>query len=104
MKIRRLTPEYYPKAASLLDHAFAPSRYEVQLFDKLHEHNRTMHEWVCLIRDSVVAYIGFTNAYNGKKIVGLHLGPLAVQPRMQRQGIGFELLLAQVETSLLTGY
>lgn len=75
MKIRKPTPEHYPKAASLLDHAFAPSRYEVQLFDKLHEHNRTMHEWVCLVRDSVVAYIGFTNAYNEKKIVGLHLGP-----------------------------
>lgn len=92
MKIRKLTPEYYPKAASLLDHAFAPSRYEVQLFDKLHENSRTVHEWVCLVRDSVVAYIGFTSAYNGKKIVGLHLGPLAVQPQMQKQGIGSELL------------
>ena len=92
MKIRKLTPEYYSKAASLLDHAFAPSRYEVQLFDKLHERNRTVHEWVCLIRDTVVAYIGFTNAYNGKKIVGLHLAPIAVQPQMQRQGIGSELL------------
>ncbi|WP_028319685.1 GNAT family N-acetyltransferase [Desulfobulbus elongatus] len=92
MKIRKLTPEYYSKAASLLDHAFAPSRYEVQLFDKLHEQNRPVHEWVGLIRDSVVAYIGFTNAYNGKKIVGLHLGPIAVQPQMQRRGIGSELL------------
>jgi putative acetyltransferase len=92
MKIRQLTPEYYPKAASLLNHAFAPDRYQVQLFDKLHEHNRTMHEWVCLIRDSVIAYIGFTNAYKEKKIIGLHLGPLAVKPQMQRQGIGSELL------------
>lgn len=92
MKIRKLTPEYYSKAASLLDHAFAPSRYEVRLFDKLHERNRPIHEWVCLIRDSVVAYIGLTNAYNGKTIVGLHLGPIAVQPQMQRQGIGSELL------------
>lgn len=92
MKIRKLTPEYFAKAASLLDHAFASSKYEVQLFDKLHVHSRTLHEWVCLVRDSVVAYIGFTNAYNGKKIVGLHLGPIAVQPQMQRQGIGSELL------------
>ena len=51
-----------------------------------------MHEWVFPVRDSVVAYIGFTNAYNGKKIVGLHLEPIAVQPQMQRQGIGSELL------------
>ena len=103
MKIRKLTPEHYPKAASLLDHAFAPSRYEVQLFDKLHEHNRTIHEWVCLIRDSVVAYIGFTNAYNGKKIVGLHLGPLAVQPQMQRQGIGSELLRFALRQEVVRG-
>jgi putative acetyltransferase len=92
MKIRTLTPEYYPKAASLLDHAFAPCRYEVQLFDKLHDNSRTMHEWVCLVRESVVAYIGFTNAYDQKSVVGLHLGLLAVAPQMQRQGIGSELL------------
>ena len=92
MKIRKLTPEYVSKAASLLDHAFDPSRSEVQLFDKLHEHNRIIHEWVCLLRDSVVAYIGLTNAYNGKKLVGLHLGPFAVKPQMQGQGIGSELL------------
>ncbi len=92
MKIRELTPELFPKAASLLDHAFAPSRYEVQLFDKLHENCRTMYEWVCIVRDSVIAYIGFTNAYDKKSVVGLHLGLLAVAPQMQRQGIGFELL------------
>lgn len=92
MKIRQLTPEYCSKAGALLDYAFAPSRSEVQIFDKLHEHNRTMHEWVCLIRDSVVAYIGLTNAYHGMKIIGLHLGPFAVKPQMQRQGIGSELL------------
>ena len=92
MKIRKLTPEDYPKAASLLDHAFAPSKYEVQLFDKLHEKEREIHEWVCIIRGSVIAYIGFTNAYDGRKIIGLHLGPLAVKPQMQGQGIGSELL------------
>lgn len=92
MKIRKLTPEMVPKAASLLDHAFAPSKHEVQLFDKLHENGRTMREWVCIVRDRVVAYIGLTNAYDGKQVVGLHLGPFAVQPQMQGQGIGSELL------------
>lgn len=92
MKIRKLTPEMVPKAASLLDHAFAPSKREVQLFDKLHENGRTMYEWVCIVRDRVVAYIGLTNAYDGTQVVGLHLGPLAVQPQMRGQGIGSELL------------
>lgn len=51
-----------------------------------------MYEWVCIHRDMVIAYVGFTNAYDGKKLVGLHLGPLAVKPQMQSQGIGSELL------------
>ncbi len=92
MKIRPLTPENYPKAAALLQQAFAPSRYEVQLFDKLHEQGRTLREWVCIHRTTITAYIAFSNAYDGKKVCGLHLAPLAVKPQMQGQGIGSELL------------
>ena len=92
MKIRKLTPELYPKAASLLDHAYSPSKSEVQLFDKLHEKERIMHEWVCIHRHSVIAYIGFTQAYDGTMVVGLYLALLAVKPQMQSQGIGSELL------------
>ena len=103
MKIRRLTPENYPKAASLLDHAFVPRRYEVQLFDKLHEQGRATHEWVCIHRDSVVAYIGFTNAYEGKKVVGLHLTLLAVKTKMQGQGIGSELLRFALRQEIIKG-
>ena len=32
------------------------------------------------------------HAYDGEAVCGLHLGPLAVQPQMQNQGIGSELL------------
>jgi len=92
MKIRPLTPESQAKAASLLHHAFAPSTYEVRLFDALHARGREIHEWVCIHRDAVIAYIGFTKAYDGRKVVGLHLAPLAVQPQMQGQGVGSELL------------
>ena len=92
MKIRKLTPEYYPKAAALLLQAFPRNKYEVQLFDKLHEKGRALHEWVCIHRDTVTAYIAFSNAYDGTKVCGLHLAPLAVKPQMQGQGIGSELL------------
>jgi putative acetyltransferase len=92
MKIRPLTADTQAKAASLLHHAFAPSTTEVRLFDALHAHGRTMLEWVCLHRDAVIAYIGFTQAYDRHRVVGLHLALLAVQPRMQHQGIGSELL------------
>ena len=92
MKIRKLTPEYYPKAAALLLQAFPRNKYEVQLFDKLHEKGKALHEWVCIHRDTVTAYIAFSNAYDGTKVCGLHLAPLAVKPQMQGQGIGSELL------------
>ena len=92
MKIRPLTPELHPKVAALLQQAFPRSRYEVNLFDKLHKNGRLLHEWVCLHRDTVTAYIAFSNAYDGAKVCGLHLAPLAVKPQMQNQGIGSELL------------
>ena len=92
MKIRPLTPEHYPKVAALLLQAFPRSKYEVNLFDKLHQKGRVLHEWVCLHRDTVTAYIAFSKAYDDKKVCGLHLAPLAVKPQMQNQGIGSELL------------
>jgi putative acetyltransferase len=92
MKIRKPTPENFPKISALLRQAFSPGKYEVQLFDKLHEKQRNLHEWVCIHRDSVIAYIAFSNAYDGTKVCGLHLALLAVKPQMQREGIGSELL------------
>lgn len=92
MKIRNLTPENYAKTSALLQQAFSPSRYEVQLFEKLHKNNKLMHEWVCIHRNTITAYIAFSNAYDGAKVCGLHLAPLAVKPQMQNQGIGSELL------------
>ncbi|MGD9948092.1 MAG: GNAT family N-acetyltransferase [Desulfobulbus sp.] len=92
MKIRALNPELLAKAGSLVDHAFAPSRYELRLFDNLHAKNRPLYEWGCIHRNAVVAYICFSRAFHGKKVCGLHLAPLAVQPQMQGQGIGSELL------------
>lgn len=92
MKIRPLAPEQHPKVAALLQQAFPRSRYEVNLFDKLHQKGRSLHEWVCLHRDTVTAYIAFSNAYDSAKVCGLHLVTLAVKPQMQHQGIGSELL------------
>ena len=92
MKIRPLTPEWLVKAGSLIDHAFAPSRSELRLFDQLHANNRPLHEWVCIHRGSVIAVITFSRAFHGSEVCGLHLAPLAVQPQMQGQGIGSELL------------
>lgn len=92
MKIRKLTSENHPKASALLRQAFPHSRYEERLFANLHKKGRTVYEWVCIHTNMYVAYIAFTHAYDGEKICGLHLAPLAVNPEFQNQGLGSELL------------
>jgi len=92
MKIRRVTPETYPKAVGLLKQTFAKSNYEVSLVEKLHNGDREIDEWVCIHINKVIAYIAFTKAYNGKDVCGLHLAPVAVKPEFQGQGIGSELI------------
>ena len=92
MKIRKLTAENYAKASALLRQAFPGSTYEVNLFETLHQNGKAMHEWVCIHSHTIIAYIAFSNAYNGTAVCGLHLAPLAVKPDFQNQGIGAELL------------
>jgi len=92
MKIRKLTPENHAKVSALLRQAFPGSGYEVQLVENYHTNKTVIREWVCLHTHSVIAYIAFSNAYDGLAVCGLHLGPLAVKPEFQRQGIGSELV------------
>jgi putative acetyltransferase len=92
MKIQKLTEENYSKVYALLHCAFLGSEYEVELVQKLHKNGRPVHEWVCLHTNKVIAYIAFSNAYNGNNLCGLHLAPMAVTPEFQRKGVGSELL------------
>jgi len=92
MKIRKLTTEEYPKALALLRKAFPGSNYETRLFENLHKNRKNLHEWICVHRNKAIAYIAYSNAFDGEKVCGLHLAPLAVTPQMQNQGIGSELL------------
>lgn len=92
MKIRRVTPETYPKVVGLLKQSFVRGTYEVALVEKLHRGKKDIDEWVCIHINKVIAYIAFTKAYNGKDICGLHLAPIAVKPEYQYQGIGSELI------------
>ena len=92
MKIRKLTSENYPKASALLRQAFPGSNYEVKLVENFHKNGKAVHEWVCIHTNTIIAYIAFSNAYNGSTVCGLHLAPFAVKPEFQKQGIGSELL------------
>lgn len=92
MKIRPINEELYGKAYALLRRAFPGSDYEASLVQQFHEHNRPIHDWVCIQTNKVIAYIAFSNAYRGEEICGLHLAPMAVAPEFQKQGVGSELL------------
>jgi len=92
MKIRKLNSDTYAKASGLLKQAFPGSSYEARLVDNFHKNGKAVHEWVCIHANKVVAYVAFSNAYNGTEVCGLHLAPLAVKPEFQRQGVGSELL------------
>ena len=92
MKIRKLTPENFGKAYALLHQAFPRSTYEIQLAEKFHKNEKAVHEWVCIHTNTIIAYIAFSNAYNGSDICGVHLAPMAVKPDFQKQGVGSELL------------
>jgi putative acetyltransferase len=92
MKIRKVTPENYARVSALLREAFPESIYEAKLIEDLHKNDRPVHEWLCIQNNRTVAYIAFTNAFVRAKICGLHLAPLAVNPRYQHQGIATELI------------
>ncbi len=92
MKIRKVNTELQPKVVALLRSAFPRSTYEVQLVERFHRNHRNIHEWVCIHTNKVIAYIAFSNAYNGGTVCGLHLAPLAVNPEFQKHGVASELL------------
>jgi putative acetyltransferase len=92
MKIQKVLSEHRPKVYALLQCAFPGSTYEAVLVQKLHERNKSLHEWVCIHSGRVIAYIAFSSAFHGHDICGLHLAPMAVNPEFQRQGVGSELL------------
>jgi putative acetyltransferase len=92
LKIQKLTEENRAKVYALLQRAFPGSGHEAGQVRKLHENGRALHEWVCIHTNKAIAYIAFSNAYHGKEVCGLHLGPMAVAPDFQKQGVGTELL------------
>lgn len=92
MKIQRLTEENRPRVYALLRLAFPESEYEASLLQQLHANGKTVHEWVSVHRNKIIAYLAFTPAYHGKNVCGLHLAPMAVTPEFQKQGVGAELL------------
>lgn len=92
--IRRPSPADAANIQQLLDAAFEPSVYESRV--RTFAVNRVHHEWVFERDAKVVAHILFTQAFDGDRPIGWHLGPVAVHPEFQHQGIGSQLVRAAV--------
>lgn len=92
MKIQKLTVDNRPKVYALLQRAFPESAYKAGLVKNLHDHDRTLSEWICIHTNKVIAYIGFANAYHGREVCGLHLATLAESPDFAMLDAGSELL------------
>ena len=82
----------------------APS--EAKLVDILREQAKPMLSFVAEIDEKVVGHIMFSpvslSTDSGLKVMGL--GPMAVTPEHQRQGIGSELVRAGLEKCRLLGF
>ncbi len=107
MKIRRIIPEDRNKVYGLFRKGFPGSNIELNVLQKLHRNNRSLHEWACIHTNKKIAYIAFSNAYNGNEVCGLHLAYFIVRPDFQGRGIGSELLsfaLRQKEIQASTLY
>jgi putative acetyltransferase len=85
----------------LLDRAFAPSHYESRLLAALLRNRRQIHHWTLQSRDRMLAYACYSRAYHGNQMIGYHLGPVAVDPEFQRQGLGTKLLTATLSDAAL---
>lgn len=92
MKIQKVSEANQAKAYALLNRVASGAKYEASLVQRLHENGKLVHGWVCLHTNKVIAYIGFSNAYHGDEVCGLHLAPMVVSPEFQKQGVGSELL------------
>ncbi len=103
MKIQKVTAEHRPKVYALLQRAFPDSAYEAELVRQLHQHNKPLHEWVCLHTNKAIAYLAFSNAFHGQQVCGLHLAPMAVAPDFQRQGVGTNLLRFALRQEVVKG-
>ena len=92
MKIRPVEKEGRNRVYGLLRKGFPSTKKDLEIVQRLHRNEKLIYEWVCIHKNKNIAYIVFSNAYNGAEVCGLHLLFLFVKPEYQGNGIGTELL------------
>jgi putative acetyltransferase len=103
--IRPERPDDLPTIRQVNNLAFGRSE-EAQLVDRLRENCRDLISLVALAEDHLVGHILFTPVNlngTGRSLVGTGLGPLAVRPDYQQQGIGSTLVRQGIENVMEQG-
>ena len=103
--IRHEEPADYAAIRALLIAAFAPSEIEAQIVDALRGLAEHVPE-LCLValRDDIVGHVMLSRATVGEQHPALGLGPIAVDPAFQGQGIGAELMREAIRRAERTEY
>lgn len=104
--IREESPDDIEAIAALNRHAFA-GESEADLVNKLRAARVLTLSLVAVDGDQVVGHIAFspvTVECETRKIGAIGLGPMAVTPQRQREGIGSQLVEAGLEALKKTGH
>ena len=102
--IRPEQPDDYAAIRALHIAAFAPSEIEAKIVDALRALGEHVPE-LCLVavRDDIVGHVMLSKATVGEH-QALGLGPIAVDPAFQGQGIGAELMSEAIRRAERTEY
>jgi putative acetyltransferase len=103
--IRPEAPADYDAIRALHVAAFAPSEIEAQIVDGLRVAGDHVPE-LCLValQDDIVGHVMLSTATVGERHQALGLGPIAVDPAVQGQGIGAELMREAIRRAERTEY
>jgi putative acetyltransferase len=90
--LRSATPADLDEVKSLLDAAFAPSKFESILVELVFNSGEEYWAWVTDDQSRLTGVVVYTLAYRDGVAIGYHLAPVAVHPDFQRRGLGCDLI------------
>jgi putative acetyltransferase len=93
IKVREEDPDDVAAVRDLNRRAFGQDQ-ESNIVDALRANGAALLSLVATLNDRVVGHIMYSRAVIGGSVRGAALGPMAVLPEFQRQGIGSELVEA----------